>query len=165
MHARFDRDGIVDHDFDGVGARSDDIRAAHGVFGAFDRSNFNAELLAHLGSVGFAVFLGRAEDFYFTELSHFIEREQIGARHAAGAEDADDAGVFARKIFGAETGAAADPHMLNDAVVDDRQRFAVASGEHHDKATKSSWLDAILFDGLAFGPFEHVGLHPDRKSL
>ena len=44
MHARFDQDGIIDHDLDGVGARSDDIRAAHGVFGAIDRRDFDAEL-------------------------------------------------------------------------------------------------------------------------
>ncbi len=35
MHARFDQDGIIDHDLDRVGAGGDDIRAAHGVFGRY----------------------------------------------------------------------------------------------------------------------------------
>jgi hypothetical protein len=55
--------------------------------------------------------------------------------------------------------------MLDDAVIDDGQRLAVAGGKYHDNAAEGSRLDAIFFHRLSLRPFEHVGLHADGESF
>src|SRR5262249_5709316 len=147
-----------------IGAGGDDVRAAHDRLGAVDRFPPDVELPRHLARVGFAVRLGRAVNLYFRYLPYLVESLQIGARHSAGAEDADDARVGAREVFRAEPGARADAHVLEHAVVDDRERLPVSHAEDHDEAAVRARLHAILFFGHAVAPVDDVGLHADRED-
>ena len=47
------------------------------------------------------------------------------AGHAAGADHPDDLGILPRHVLGTNAGVRADPHMLQVAVIDQRQRLAV----------------------------------------
>jgi len=69
---------------------------AHDFLGLVDGNDFDVKLAGHLTGEFFPVGLGRTEDSDFFQFAHFLERFQVTRRHAAGTEDADVAGIFAR---------------------------------------------------------------------
>ena len=62
----------------------------------------------------------------------------MGARHAAGAEHADDLGVLVGHVFDADAAVAADPHVLQMAVVDEGERLAVLDRGEQDQAAEQA---------------------------
>src|SRR5581483_1932070 len=108
------------------------------------RFDGDLELLAHLLRIEARVLLARAVDFGFPDVAHTGEGLEIVARHAARADHADRVAVFSREIFHAQSRAGRDAHVLEKAVVDERDRHAVARAEHEQEAAISSGLDAVL---------------------
>src|SRR5581483_2550532 len=164
VRAVFEPVRLVEDDARRIGAGGDDVRAAHDRLRAVDGFHADVELPGHLARVGLAVGLRRAVNLYFRYLPYLVESLQIRSRHAAGTEDADDARLGARQVLRAEPGACADAHVLEHAVVDDRERLAVAHAEDHDEAAVCAGLHAIFFFGHAVGPVDDVGLHADRED-
>jgi hypothetical protein len=98
---------------------------------------------------------------------HRLESFEVGARHPTGAEDTDRLRIGAGEVFRADSGAAADPHMLQHAVVDEGERLAVACAQEQDKAGIGARLDAVFFAPeavLAGRPGDDIGLHADRED-
>ena len=125
VHALLDPFGVVDR-LHAVGAAGQNVGAAHGLAGARDGAHLDIEPTRHLIGERFAVLGIRAVDLARSNIADALERFEEGARHAAGTEHADNMGIFAREIFGADAGATADPHVLQHAVVDEGQRLAIA---------------------------------------
>ena len=78
------------------------------------------------------------------DLARLQEGIEIGPRHAARADHADHFAVRARKIFHAETGAAADAIVLQEAVVDHRHRRRVLGAEQKQQAEEGAGLAARI---------------------
>ena len=104
---------FVEDDLRRVRAGRHDVGIAHDLFGRVDGHDFDIQFAGHLAGKSLAIGLGRTVNFDAPELAHFIERFQITARHAAGPEDADVAGIFARQIFRPQSRATADAHVLH----------------------------------------------------
>ena len=125
VHAFLDPLGIVDR-LHAVRARGEDVDAAHRLARTIDRAHFDFEPPRHVPREGLAVRRGGAIDLAQADVAHALESFEEGARHATRAEHAHGAAVLAREIFDADPGAAADPEMLEHAVVDERERLGVA---------------------------------------
>ena len=76
-------------------------------------------------------------------------------------------GILARKIFHADAGAAADPHVLEHTVIDEGERLGIARGKQEDDAAIGAWLAAVFFLGpvavLILRPGHDVRFHADGE--
>jgi hypothetical protein len=151
-----------------VRAGRKDVDPAHSFASRIDRLDRDAERLAHL--LGETVTIGRrrAEHLDVPDRPHRLEAFEIGARHPTGAEDTDRLRIGAGEVFRADSGAAADPHVLQHAVIDEGERLAVAGAEEQDKAGIGARLHAVFALApeavLADRPGDDIGLHADRED-
>jgi hypothetical protein len=69
-------------------------------------------------------------------------------------------GIWAREVFGTQPGSATDTHVLDDSIIDDGQRRAVASAEQHHEPAVEARLGVVLLlfpeALLVLGPVEDV---------
>src|ERR1044071_8705128 len=111
-------------------------------------------------------FFCRAENTHRFDRPHLLDRFCISSRHSPRADHREHFGILARKIFRADSGAGADAHVLQIAVVHQRQRLVIALTEKKNQAAVTAALHAILvFDHKAVLvlPGEHVRFHADRE--
>ncbi len=150
----------------GVGATGDDMGAFVNIPRVAHRRDFETVLGADFLGVGLAIRLGWTVDLNLFNLARLQKRLDMGARHAAGADHANDAGVFPRHILGADAGVGADPHMLQIAVIDQRQRLAVLDAVQENQAAKIPRPHAVLFLGdgaLILLLVDHVRFHANGE--
>ena len=108
----------------------------------------------------------RAVDLQLFDIAHQHERIHVASRHAAGADHANDFGIFAAHAAYADAAVGADAHMLQHAVIDQGEGLAVAHAGEKDQAAIKPWPDAvsIVNTAAAMLAFVHdVGFHPDRE--
>src|SRR5947208_695852 len=142
MHARLQPLGLNDREV-AIRAARHDVCPAHGLLRAGDWLDLHVELPAHLAGVSFSMGLRRAVDPDFAYVPHTRERLQIGAGHAARPDHPYRMGIGPGQILRTQASTATNPHVLQVAIVDDGQRFAVAGTEQEDQATIRPWLDAV----------------------
>ena len=76
-----------------------------------------------------------------------FDRFGIAARHAAGSNHGEHFGIRPRQILRAETGAGAHAHVLQIAVVHERERLGVARAEQKNQAAVAPPFHAVfVFD-------------------
>jgi hypothetical protein len=69
------------------------------------------------------------------------------AGHPTGTEHAQHASVVPGGVLRADRRVGAHAHVLQHAVVEDRQRLAAARGQQEDQAAVRAGLDAVLLLG------------------
>ena len=102
----------------------------------------------------------------FLDIAHAHKRIEMCPCHAAGANHADDFGVFAAHIFDANTAICTDPHMLQHAIIDEGQRRAGFDIRDEDQAAICAGFCAVFLltaDAFIFGLVNDVGLHPNGE--
>jgi hypothetical protein len=86
--------------------------------------------------------------------------------HTARAQHSDHLTTCICHILDANAAVAANPHMLQMAVVDEGQRFAILDRCEQDQATKEAGTRAVFLlrhHAVVIGLIDHVGFHPDGK--
>src|ERR1044071_3540638 len=142
------------------------MRAFVDFFGAAADFDFDIVFFRHLAAEALAVLLGRTEHLKLLDLAHLHESLHVRARHAAGAEYANDFRVFVRKIFHTDAAVGADPHVLQVTVVDEGQRLPALDRGQKNQAAVKSWPHAVLLlrdHAFVFGFVDDVGLHANRE--
>src|SRR5581483_1892256 len=150
----------------GVGTAGDDVGAAVNVARAVDRLDLDVEALADFPRVILAVLLRRAVDLDSTYLPRQQKRFGVRARHAAGAEHADDARLLLGHIFRPDAGVRADADVLEIAVVDQRERLAVLDAGEKNEAAVVARPDAIFLlrdRPVVFLLVNDIRFHADRE--
>jgi hypothetical protein len=69
--------------------------------------------------------LRRTIDLDFFDLAREQKRLNMGAGHSAGADHPDHLGILPRHVLGTDARIRADPHVLQVAVIDQRQGLAI----------------------------------------
>ena len=166
MNALLDPRSVIDRAH-AVGAGGENVHALNRLARLVDGTHFDAEAPRHLLGELLAMLWRRAEDLAQSNVADARERLEEGARHASRAEYADDMGILARKILGADAGARADAHVLQYAIIDEGKRLGVAGRDKEDQAAIGSRLAAkFLLRPIAvrvLGPGDDVRLHADGK--
>src|SRR5579864_9382854 len=85
-----------------------------------------------------------APDLDLLDAAHLTEGVEVGAGHAAGPDHPYHAAVISRQIFGPEPGAAADPHVLEEAVIDHRDRRCIFGAEQEEKTQECAWRARVF---------------------
>src|SRR3954462_9605196 len=100
--------------------------------------------LSHFARIEPDILCVRTPDLHLADLARLDEGIQIGARHAARADHTDNLAVRTREVFYAETGATANPVVLQEAVVDHRHRRAILGAEQKQESQERPRLLRVL---------------------
>ena len=158
--------GSIDHRHRAVGAAGDDIGAFVDIARLVADHDLDAVLFADFLRERLAIGSGGAEHLQPADIPDAHEGVDMAARHAAGAEHPDDMGVFPAHIFDADAAIRANPHMLQDPVIDKGQWLPVFGIGQQDQAAVEAGFLAIFFltaDAVVLGLVNHVRFHADGE--
>src|SRR5262249_52696023 len=145
-----------------IRATRHDVGALVNVSGIVHWFDFETVLLRDFPRIRISVGLGRTIDLDLFDFAREQKRLNMGTGHAARADHSDDLGILSRHVLGTDAGVRADPHMLQVAIIDERQRLAVLDAGQENQAAKSTGTHAVFFlrdRPLIFLFVDHVRLH------
>ena len=122
----------------GIRQRGNDVGALVDVLGPVADLDLDIVFRRHLAAELLAVLAGRAEHLQLLDRAHAGEGLHVGARHPAGAEDADHFGILIGQIFDANAAVGADPHVLEVAVIEEGQKLAVLDRGEQDQPAEQA---------------------------
>ena len=127
-----------------VRAAADDVRPLDGGLRAVHHLDGYLQASRHLLGERLAVFAIGAVDPDALDRAHRAHRGCMGPRHPLRAQDAQRLRVFAGEVLRRNRGGRRNPHVLDVAVVQDRQRGAGVRAEEVDEATEHPRLACAL---------------------
>ena len=122
-----------------VRAAADDVRPLDGCLRAVHHLDGYLQASGHLLGERLAVFAIGTVDPDALDGAHRAHRGCMGPRHPLRAQDAQRLRVFAGEVLRRNRGGRCNPHVLDVAVVQDRQRGAGVRAEEVDQATEHAF--------------------------
>ena len=149
-----------------VGHGGNDMSALVNALGTFADLHFDTVQFPHLGSKLFAMLARRAEYLQLADVAYGGKCLHMRSSHAAGAQHADHFRILVGHVLYADAAVAADTHVLQDAVIDESQRFSIFDRGEKDQAAVQARPCAVLLlrgDALVFRLVDDIRLHSNRE--